>query len=37
MAGWTEQLQKKARPEEEDLLWKWVRDVVDFRVRRQIL
>jgi hypothetical protein len=37
MAGWTEQLQKKARPEEEDLLWKWVRDIVDFRVRRQIL
>jgi hypothetical protein len=37
MAGWTAQLQRKARPEDEELLWKWVRDVVDFRVRRQIL
>lgn len=36
MAGWTEQLQKKARPEDEDLLWKWIREIVDFRVRRQI-
>ncbi len=36
MAGWTEQLQKKARPEDENLLWKWIREVVDFRTRRQI-
>lgn len=36
MVGWTEQLQSRARPEDEDLLWKWIREVVDFRVRRQI-
>ncbi len=37
MAGWTEQLKRKERLEDEALLWKWIRDIVDFRARRQIL
>lgn len=34
MQGWRRQLRPNAPPEAQDSLWKWVRDNVDFRVRR---
>jgi len=35
MAGWQAQMQPNVRLEEQDLLWGWVADNVDFRVRRE--
>jgi hypothetical protein len=33
MKGWTEQLQPGVAIDQQDRLWKWVRDNVDYRVR----
>jgi len=33
MNGWKEKLKENAQPEEQMVLWKWVEDNVDFRVR----
>ena len=35
MKGWHEQLEDKPSLDEEKLLWKWIQDIVDRRVRRQ--
>lgn len=37
MKGWRQQLRPDAPPEEQTEFWKWVRDNVDFRVRRNLL
>jgi hypothetical protein len=37
MGGWRSQLEVGAPPEEQDRLWSWVNDNVDFRVRARIL
>ncbi|HEX7050411.1 MAG TPA: hypothetical protein VF188_09440 [Longimicrobiales bacterium] len=36
MAGWHEQMLPDSAVEAQDALWKWVRDNVDFRVRRSL-
>jgi len=33
MKGWTNQMQSGVNPRQQDRLWKWVQDNVDFRVR----
>lgn len=37
MAGWRKQLVPDQPPEAQDNLWRWVADIVDFRVRARIL
>jgi hypothetical protein len=37
MAGWHEQLKPELAPADQAALWKWVKDIVDFRVRRSII
>jgi hypothetical protein len=37
MGGWREQLQNRANLEDEKRLWKWIRDIVDHRARRQTI
>ena len=37
MKGWSDQLAPGAEPAEQERLWKWVRDNVDFRVRSRAL
>jgi hypothetical protein len=34
MAGWRRHFVSTARPEQQDSLWSWMKNVVDFRVRR---
>jgi hypothetical protein len=34
MAGWRRHVVASARPEKQDSLWSWMKNVVDFRVRR---
>ncbi len=34
MAGWRRHVVASARPEQQDSLWSWMKNVVDFRVRR---
>lgn len=34
MAGWRRHFVATARPEQQDSLWSWMKNVVDFRVRR---
>jgi hypothetical protein len=34
MAGWRRHVVTAARPEQQDSLWSWMKNVVDFRVRR---
>jgi len=34
MRGWRSQMRPEAQPAEQDRLWEWVRENVDFRVRR---
>jgi hypothetical protein len=34
MAGWKRHVVASARPEKQDSLWSWMKNVVDFRVRR---
>ncbi len=35
MVGWNEQVRPGLAIEEQELLWTWVTDNVDFRVRRE--
>ena len=37
MAGWRAQFKPELAPAEQDALWTWVQDIVDFRVRRRII
>ncbi len=37
MAGWHHQLAPGMSPEEQDGLWNWIRENVDFRVRRRLI
>jgi hypothetical protein len=34
MAGWRRHFVSTARPEQQDSLWSWMKEIVDFRVRR---
>jgi hypothetical protein len=34
MAGWRRHFVSTARPEQQDSLWSWMKNVVDFRIRR---
>ena len=34
MAGWRRHMVSSVRPEQQDSLWSWMKNVVDFRVRR---
>ena len=37
MVGWRSQISLGAPVDQQDLLWKWIRENVDFRVRRSVL
>ncbi|MEE8117567.1 MAG: hypothetical protein V3T28_10690, partial [Gemmatimonadales bacterium] len=37
MAGWRDQLTSALPPDNQDELWGWIKDIVDFRVRARIL
>ena len=37
MGGWREQVENRPNIEDEKRLWKWMRDIVDHRVRRQAI
>ncbi len=37
MGGWREQLENRPNLEDEKRLWKWIRDIVDHRARRQAI
>lgn len=37
MRGWHRHVRPNAAPDQQDALWTWMRDIVDFRVRRGVL